>query len=469
MPGVVLSADDTTKEESDKPALSETTSASCLVKITCDPAIFPLSQESVLALLHSPGVGYAAYHDVLGDETGFDAELCIGFKVISVQDSGKVTRSGSSTQPADGRDDDSGPLGGMMGGMGMMGGGMMGGYGSYGGMGMMARGMRGGYGGGGYGPAPTAPPPDTIFGQVSVSYIDGGAVEFLRKLCEFANEGLQSTYQAARSELGMQYGLVLDRAEDADRAIRQLQEKWREKCAQADEEDLSRENLLNRSRRFRNEKLEIEMTLAGQQARREALEEEIASINAETELRINDLKIEEMERRRDTLQARFDSLLKKLREHFGEEEMEKILKKPVVRATRKSAADPDAMSQELKEVNDLRMELSHARQHVDNLNEQASSIRQAVSSDQLRDLNEQLVAVSVDATEMYGRLRFVQELLTRIKDLMKHADDYEREVVLELPLLKDEYRAFHPRARELLQRINNEGPRPNLIVIDRPE
>lgn len=55
-------------QSKDKPAeeLTETRIASCLVKITADPAVLPLNIETVDYLLHSSGVGGKAAREVLG-------------------------------------------------------------------------------------------------------------------------------------------------------------------------------------------------------------------------------------------------------------------------------------------------------------------------------------------------------------------------------------------------------------------
>ena len=50
-----------------KPKLSGTWEASCLLKITCDPATFPLVPEAISALVNSAGIKIAAAHEVLGE------------------------------------------------------------------------------------------------------------------------------------------------------------------------------------------------------------------------------------------------------------------------------------------------------------------------------------------------------------------------------------------------------------------
>jgi hypothetical protein len=49
-----------------KKELSNTRIANCLVKITCDPAVLPLSLETIDHLLHSSGVGGKAIREVFG-------------------------------------------------------------------------------------------------------------------------------------------------------------------------------------------------------------------------------------------------------------------------------------------------------------------------------------------------------------------------------------------------------------------
>ncbi|MHC4482514.1 MAG: hypothetical protein ACYSW4_03090 [Planctomycetota bacterium] len=53
-------------EKQPQAALSNTWKASCLVKVTCDPAILPLSLETIDSLMHSSGVAGKAAAEVLG-------------------------------------------------------------------------------------------------------------------------------------------------------------------------------------------------------------------------------------------------------------------------------------------------------------------------------------------------------------------------------------------------------------------
>jgi hypothetical protein len=52
-------------DEKQATRISNTRTANCLVKVTCDPAILPLNLETIDYLLHSSGVGGKAHREVL--------------------------------------------------------------------------------------------------------------------------------------------------------------------------------------------------------------------------------------------------------------------------------------------------------------------------------------------------------------------------------------------------------------------
>lgn len=63
--GALLMGTAVLAQEQDADAVSNTRTASCLLKITCGPAILPLDMESLTALLYSTHVGGKAAHEVL--------------------------------------------------------------------------------------------------------------------------------------------------------------------------------------------------------------------------------------------------------------------------------------------------------------------------------------------------------------------------------------------------------------------
>ena len=61
----LLATGATQSAEKQAAAVSNTRTASCLVKITCDSAILPLNFETIDYLLNSSGVGGKAAHQIL--------------------------------------------------------------------------------------------------------------------------------------------------------------------------------------------------------------------------------------------------------------------------------------------------------------------------------------------------------------------------------------------------------------------
>ncbi|MCD6395717.1 MAG: hypothetical protein J7M40_19710 [Planctomycetes bacterium] len=74
------------KAQSQKKAVPPTRQASCIVKITADPAVFPLTIDNVMYLAHSSGVGGRAIGEILGYEAPAPDEL-IGVEELAGPDS----------------------------------------------------------------------------------------------------------------------------------------------------------------------------------------------------------------------------------------------------------------------------------------------------------------------------------------------------------------------------------------------
>ena len=62
-------------DEKQSAQISNTRTANCLVKVTCDPAILPLNLETIDYLLRSSGVGGKARREVLGISLDQDYDL----------------------------------------------------------------------------------------------------------------------------------------------------------------------------------------------------------------------------------------------------------------------------------------------------------------------------------------------------------------------------------------------------------
>ncbi len=100
------------KAESQKKAVPAARQASCIVKITADPAVLPLTIDNVMYLIHSSGVGGRALAEMLGEDRPAPDEVIHVEELIGPDD-----------------DRPRGYGGGGYGGYGMGGGGGYGGYG----------------------------------------------------------------------------------------------------------------------------------------------------------------------------------------------------------------------------------------------------------------------------------------------------------------------------------------------------
>jgi hypothetical protein len=72
-------------EQEQKAEVSNTLTASCLVKVTCDPAILPLTFETMDYLMHSSGVAGRAAAEVLGPrDEPYEYEVLLSIEPLSV-------------------------------------------------------------------------------------------------------------------------------------------------------------------------------------------------------------------------------------------------------------------------------------------------------------------------------------------------------------------------------------------------
>jgi len=78
--------------------ISDTLTASCLIKITSDPAILPLDDMTIDYLLHSSGVGGKAAREILDAQLSGEA-MEVALKIEWLADGGDTISSGDSGDP----------------------------------------------------------------------------------------------------------------------------------------------------------------------------------------------------------------------------------------------------------------------------------------------------------------------------------------------------------------------------------
>ena len=103
----------TQSAEKQAATISNTRTASCLLKITCDPAILPLHLETIDYLMHSSGVGGRARREVLGitPDQEYDLFTIEYMQTLASDDLGGIgvppmgSRAGRSSIPEGGMDE----------------------------------------------------------------------------------------------------------------------------------------------------------------------------------------------------------------------------------------------------------------------------------------------------------------------------------------------------------------------------
>lgn len=209
------------------PELELLQNASCLIKVTCDPAILPLSEDALQALLSSTGVTRQAWREVLGEfcPSGEPDKGTLTVTFTLLNDSGQATSRPAGANPA------------------------------------------------------LTFVPNTIMGRLEVMSLEyGGAVEIMAHVCARLQAVLDEAYIGNQDQLDEQLNIATKEMIDAARELRESQEYRSKWCAENGRNDLSRESLLNQSNELEKVKQRLEMEVAGLQARRDALQQRIAEI-----------------------------------------------------------------------------------------------------------------------------------------------------------------------------------------------
>ncbi|MBN1489465.1 MAG: hypothetical protein JXA69_06055 [Phycisphaerae bacterium] len=413
---VAQSAEPTAAPAPVRAALSQTSEASCLIKVTCDPTVLPLNRDIVEMLLKSAGVGNEAFRNVFGSED-FAFTLRFG-RLTAAAEPGTGVAPPAET-----------PLDGMspgMGGMGMMG---------SGGGGMMA--------GAGYGMPARTPIGDasyrlgtnSVVGQLAVTVdLLEGAEEFMAAVCDRLETALINAHNAEEEQARRRVEAADHEVELARTRLDELQKMRRAYSTEAGQQDLAREAVLDRDRALTQELQELEMRMAGERARREAIEKQIAESGA-----------------RATQETEQDLMAKALEQKLkaNREQLENL---------RKLAAAGRVPHQEVAEAE------TQAVMIQAELAERRSAAAREAGGERLNRLNAELAELSISSAECEARLRVAREKAERMKELLTKADEYERSVLWELPLVRQAYEQARVRQEELARWLRTLQP-PSVTVI----
>lgn len=232
------------------------------------------------------------------------------------------------------------------------------------------------------------------------------AKELVTAICARLRDVLSDAHQQELQRMHQQLDLSALELQRADAVLIELQELRAALCRRAGRSDLSREEIVEEMQDLRNGGVELEMDLAAQQARLEALKKHIAAIGQELEQR-----------------TQHDPVLT---------ELEKIVALRGQEVQRmKSLVDAAVASD--NEVRAVEEDLAMAKVELARYQMEAA---ERVGAGRLSHLNEELSMLSIEAVEAEARHRFVAERLKTFEagGLLELADRYEREVDVRLPL-----------------------------------
>jgi uncharacterized membrane protein YgcG len=433
--------------------ISNTRSASCVVRVTAHPAVLPLTFDTIQYLLHSSGVAGKAARDTLGLPPDVASDLFTIEELYSAPavsmplyppgqtppvgsgfgDYGNLeSPSGEPPTPPEGLPEPEQPteeepppsttgynlrprsspmpvasiprvtygrLGGYGGGYGGYGGGYGGYGGSYGG---------GSYGGYGFGTGPRGLAPtnseqpvaaDEFCFHLKVDIVDikdsqakPAAVEFMNALVTNLRDNLKGVWIEQLERLTRQEDIAIEETNRAERKLADYQQELRKL---AGSRNLSRTVILSRCDILR-EKLEAtQMNMASDELMLKSISEQIAQTREKLAAQIKE----------EPVIAELERMLKIQTDRYAAAEQLHAL------STASSAEVADA----LEKVTRARIELAQRREQLN----------RAAGGDKISSLNNKLADLSLRVTQADAQRRRLEQQLTEAEELLTKADTYE--------------------------------------------
>jgi hypothetical protein len=388
------------------------TEASCLLKITADPAIFPLEPMILEYLLATSGVKDDAIKEVVRD--GANVEITL-----------ELVGGGGITTAAP-------PGGAAAGGPGMPGMGPMGpGAGPRGGPGMMS--PFGGAARGGMVGASAVALPDSaeqmLMGHLKVvSNDERHARQIMVAVTKRFQAALEKIGKEELQRLSRDSETVSRQAMDARARMEELQKVRQDMLAGTPFNDLSRDSVLEMSRKFETERQEAAVKLESLRARNDAFQKHIAVAGAEAK---------DLMARQQAQAAEAQSLKARLEELQAKQEELKKRSEAV-------AVPPEQLKERAAQV----------RSAAEALGQLQAAMAAQAPGKRVSELNDQMSTLSIDLTETEARLKILDAKCKEMRDLLSKADEFELRVGLELPLAKSTYEGARLRQRDIEYRIS---------------
>jgi len=224
-----------------------------------------------------------------------------------------------------------------------------------------------------------------------------------------------------------------ERAE-AEEAVQRLFSVQRHLCNEAGRSDLHREAILATTREWESMRQQLEMEQLAQQARREAIERQLAETSARvSERATGDAAVAELSKIVEVQAARM-ARMRKLVESGAATETDLL-----------AAEEP----------------LARAKAH---LVERRQAAAEAHGGGLMPQLNTELAHMNIEAAELNARITFVSQQLEKARPLLELADQFEQEVGYRLPSAREALESATMRFHHFERRLRDLRP-PKITVI----
>jgi len=270
-----------------------------------------------------------------------------------------------------------------------------------------------------------APQEKSIIGQIEVSIPNVAAdlnQAFLLAVCKRLQQALNGVYDQELSSLRRQIEVTRQEGNQAEEHLRDLQNRRRD-LLMAGQTDLSPEAVIDQARRLDLERQRLEMDMIGQQARLNALRQQIKDTSD-----------------RALKESADDPAIKPLEQKLAQlHEQLKLLEQQY-----QQGLTPQS------EVQKARIAVSEGEAQ---LAERRRRLAQGGGSEVLGKLNTDLAMLTVAAAESEARLKYVREQMDKNRQLLGPADEYELKVAMEMPAARRAYEVSKRHAEELERRL----------------
>ena len=264
--------------------------------------------------------------------------------------------------------------------------------------------------------------------------IKPAAAEYLRRVCAELREALLELSEQSLRPLHMKLAVLQEEVDLARDRVSELQQKDEALHAQAGQQDLDRDAVMARLKDVRDEQGMLRMELAMQNARRIAVEEQIAEITDKTaKLAETDPVLEELRRVVEIRRGQMDR---------------------IQTMSENGVAPADEVAEYKERLVMAEMQLAERRQQL------PATIGEGVAA----ELNKQLYQINIEEAERAARLDALEAQLAETAPLLALANVYGREVRDQLSMARRDLERAQREMSELQRMLRLVIP-PEVTII----